>query len=163
MHKVFSKGALNLKVYKTASCAETFITCDKVAITGPNLKKLAQKKSNWRKWWQKKKKSSANPGQILFNLRERDRERDYNLIHVLRTCQTVHANSSSCVAYYAKRFFFFSTNLCTEWNMATFVSLFMPFEPYRRRLVVMCVLFWSIWRSVASISARGTVYLGQFN
>ena len=62
MHKVLSKDALNLKVYKTASCAETFyhwinMTCDKVAINGPNLKKLAPKKSNWRKCWRKKKKS----------------------------------------------------------------------------------------------------------
>ena len=31
------------------------MTCDKVAINGPNLKKLAQKKSNWRKRWRKKK------------------------------------------------------------------------------------------------------------
>ena len=59
MHKVLSTGALNLKVYKTASCAEIAgnyfhhwinITCEKEAINGPNLKKLAPKKSNWRKW-----------------------------------------------------------------------------------------------------------------
>ena len=47
MHKVLSKGALNFKVYKTASYAETHhwinMTCDKVAINGPNLKKLAPK------------------------------------------------------------------------------------------------------------------------
>ena len=58
MHKVLSKGALNLKVYKTASCAEIAenyfhhwinMTCEKVAINGPNLKKLAPKESNWRK------------------------------------------------------------------------------------------------------------------
>ena len=29
------------------------MTCKKVAKNGPDLKKLAQKKSNWQKWWQK--------------------------------------------------------------------------------------------------------------
>ena len=33
------------------------MTCEKVAINGQNLKKLAHKKSNWRK----KKNPSANP------------------------------------------------------------------------------------------------------
>ena len=33
------------------------VTCEKVAKNGPNLKKLAQKISNWRMWWRKK-----NPG-----------------------------------------------------------------------------------------------------
>ena len=46
---------VSLKVYKTASCAEIAgnyfqhwfnMTCEKVAINGPNLKKLAQKNSN---------------------------------------------------------------------------------------------------------------------
>ena len=36
------------------------MTCEKVAINGPNLKKLAHKKSNWRKWWRKKKNPSTN-------------------------------------------------------------------------------------------------------
>ena len=31
----------------------------KVAINGPNLKKLTHKKSNWRKWWRKKNKILA--------------------------------------------------------------------------------------------------------
>ena len=53
-------------MYKTASCAEIAgnylyhwinVTCEKVAKNGPNLKKLAQKISNWRMWWRKKKKS----------------------------------------------------------------------------------------------------------
>ena len=34
-----------------------------LAINGPNLKKLAPKKSNWRKWWRKKKKSWHEPWQ----------------------------------------------------------------------------------------------------
>ena len=33
-----------------------------LAINGPNLKKLAPKKSNWRKWWRKKKNPGTNPG-----------------------------------------------------------------------------------------------------
>ena len=53
-------------MYKTASCAEIAgnnlyhwinVTCEKVAKNGPILKKLAQKISNWRMWWRKKKKS----------------------------------------------------------------------------------------------------------
>ena len=62
----FPKGALSLKPYKTPSCAEIAgnyfyswinVTCEKVAKNGTSLKKLAQEKSNWRKWWRKKKKS----------------------------------------------------------------------------------------------------------
>ena len=79
MHKVLSKGALNLKVYKTASCAETHrwinMTCNKAVISGPNLKKLAPKKSNWRKWWLKKKNPSVNPvnniAQLKFELKKK--------------------------------------------------------------------------------------------
>ena len=57
-------------MYKTAPCAEIVgnnlyhwinVTCEKVAKNGPNLKKLAQKISNWRMWWRKKKNPSANP------------------------------------------------------------------------------------------------------
>ena len=41
------------------------MTCEKVAINGPNLKKLAHKKSNWQKWWPKKKKNpSGNPDDV---------------------------------------------------------------------------------------------------
>ena len=36
------------------------MTCEKVAKNGPNLKKLAQKISNWRMWWRKKKNPSAD-------------------------------------------------------------------------------------------------------
>ena len=70
MHKVLSKGALNVKDYKIASCAEIAgynfhqwinMTCEKVAINGPNLKKLAPKKSDWQKWWQKKTNPRVNP------------------------------------------------------------------------------------------------------
>ena len=55
-------------MYKTASCAEIAgnylhhwinVTCVKVVKNGPNLKKLAQKISNWRMWWRKKKKILA--------------------------------------------------------------------------------------------------------
>ena len=37
------------------------MTCEKVTINGPNSKKLAQKKSNWRKWRRKKTNLSVNP------------------------------------------------------------------------------------------------------
>ena len=61
--KVLSKGALNLNVYKTASCAETCIirlmTCDKVAINGPNSKKLAQKNQIGESGGERKKKILA--------------------------------------------------------------------------------------------------------
>ena len=43
------------------------MTCEKVAINGPNCKKLAHKKSNWRKWWRKKKNPSANPADRMAN------------------------------------------------------------------------------------------------
>ena len=35
------------------------VTCEKVAKHGPDLKKLAQNKLNWRKWWPEKKKILA--------------------------------------------------------------------------------------------------------
>ena len=76
---------VSLKAYKTASCAEIAgnylhhwinVTCEKVAKNGPDLKKLAQKKSNWRKCWRKKKNSSANPGTrlvfVMFSLLQSD-------------------------------------------------------------------------------------------
>ena len=37
------------------------VTCEKVAKNGPDLKKLAPKKSIWQKWWRKKKRPSAKP------------------------------------------------------------------------------------------------------
>ena len=43
------------------------MTFEKVAINGQNLKKLAHKKSNWRKWWRKKKNPSANPDMYKVN------------------------------------------------------------------------------------------------
>ena len=77
MHKVLSKDALNLKVYKIASCADIAgnyfhhwinITCEKVAINGSNLKKLAPKNQIGESGGKRKKNYSANPelGRVRF-------------------------------------------------------------------------------------------------
>ena len=64
MHKVLSKGALNLKVYKIASCAEIAgncfhhwinMTCEKAAINGSKQNQTGESGG------ERKKNPSANP------------------------------------------------------------------------------------------------------